>query len=155
MDSRRAANSVTKQTLLQVASLFKPESDAGGLTIHLPSVQQQKGCHDCGLFALAFMVEVCEGRAPGSATFDQPGMRSHLQRCMKNGKLSAFPKVQRIKGIAFSRKKRIQKKLYCICRMPAIYDDQMISCDGCGEWYHCKCVPTAIAKKTWFCSACI
>ncbi|KAI9592062.1 hypothetical protein BDF19DRAFT_241391 [Syncephalis fuscata] len=45
-------------------------------------------------------------------------------------------------------------KLYCLCRKP---DDGtvMISCDGCSEWYHAKCVGLTKGKvakiTTYYC----
>lgn len=32
------------------------------------------------------------------------------------------------------------EELYCVCRQPDRYGELMISCDGCEEWFHFKCM---------------
>lgn len=49
-------------------------------------------------------------------------------------------------------------ELYCICRKPDVEGELMISCDGCDEWFHFKCMrlnnnrQALIAK--FFCKFC-
>ena len=58
-----------------------------------------------------------------------------------------------------SRKGRndIEIKLYCKCLMPDTWDDDMIMCANCEEWFHFKCVdmPSKEELSKWFCSDCI
>lgn len=50
-------------------------------------------------------------------------------------------------------------ELYCVCRKPDIEGELMISCDGCDEWFHFKCMKLnknrqgLIAK--FFCKFCM
>ena len=65
------------------------------LTIHGLSVQQQAGVKDCGLFAIAFAVEVCQRNDPSRVSYDQSKMRSHFTSCLQKGHLITFPKGQK------------------------------------------------------------
>ena len=62
------------------------------LDIKSVSVQQQKGRKDCGVFAVAYAVEVCLGRNPQYSVFDQTKMRPHLYKCLSQGVLKPFPR---------------------------------------------------------------
>ena len=62
------------------------------LTVHSLSVQQQVGLKDCGLFAVAFAVEVCQSHDPSRVSYDQSKMRSHFALCLQEGHLVTFPK---------------------------------------------------------------
>ena len=68
--------------------------------LRLENVQRQKGATDCGLFAVANLVEVLTGGDPRKARFDQGKMRDHLFWCLVEQKFTPFPKqckdVQRI-----------------------------------------------------------
>lgn len=59
--------------------------------IHYENVQQQLGICDCGLFALAFMIALCENIDPSTLRFDQDKMREHYLECNANNKLKQFP----------------------------------------------------------------
>ena len=50
------------------------------LGIILPSVQQQPNCVDCGVFAIAFAVDILNGFAEIGKRFDVGKIRSHLER---------------------------------------------------------------------------
>ena len=56
-------------------------------------MQQQEGTVDCGLFAIANAIEVCQGNNPEHVKFDQEKMRSHLLECLNNEQLTVFPKI--------------------------------------------------------------
>ena len=64
------------------------------LQVKIPRVQQQPNSYDCGLFAIANVVEFCF--SPDSFNpriiYDVSKMRQHLIECLENGKMSAFPK---------------------------------------------------------------
>jgi hypothetical protein len=61
------------------------------LIIRKLSVQQQVGAKDCGLFAVAFAVEVCHGNDPSRLSYDQSKLRSHFTSCFQKGPLDTFP----------------------------------------------------------------
>ena len=64
--------------------------------------QLQSGSTDCALFAMAIAVELLNTSASGrlkeivrgleKAPFDQSQMRSHLSSCLRNDKMSPFPR---------------------------------------------------------------
>ena len=53
-------------------------------------IQNQVGCSDCGLFAIAFAVSICLGMNPSKFIYDQENMRRHLIECIENQKFSNF-----------------------------------------------------------------
>ena len=65
------------------------------LIVRSRSVQQQVGVKDCGLFAVAFAVEVCQKNDPSSVSYDQSKMRSHFASCLQKGHLDTFPQGQK------------------------------------------------------------
>jgi len=46
-------------------------------------VQRQKGPNDCGLFVLAFLFALCEGKNPSLINFKQSEMRKHYTDCIE------------------------------------------------------------------------
>lgn len=124
---------ISTDVLGQVARIIHP--DRKSVTIIHRNVQQQVGIDDCGLFAIAFAVALCNGTDPSSVKFDQSEMRNHVKECIKVGQLSMFPHEK-----IPTRKSRRTKKyaLYCVCRMPE--DGQYIACHVCLDWYHPSCV---------------
>ena len=155
MDSMAATSQLSDHTLLQLATVYKPMTQCDSqLRITRLSVQQQKGLHDCGLFAVAYMIEELEGNCVEKVIFDQSRMREHFESCLQNNTMSVFPKSSRRKEIPFSREEVHTEELYCICKMPDIFDSRMISCDECTRWYHLKCVRVDPGKKAWKCFRC-
>ena len=146
---------LTPNTILQISKKFKPQT--ASLEIKKLSAQQQKGSHDCGMFAIAFMVEVCEGNDPETVFFSQAKMRAHLQKCFETDLLTPFPRARKSTNFLRSQSQSITIALYCTCRMPDIYDKQMISCDMCEEWFHFTCQKLLKSKKEnfWACPNCL
>ena len=66
------------------------------LPVHVPSVQTQEGSSDCGLFAIAFAVEIAFHGVQNaiSATFKQDHMRAHLEKCIAGEYFDPFPKTE-------------------------------------------------------------
>ena len=117
-------------------------------------VQRQKGCNDCGVFALAFATTLCSGECPTSMTYNQKSMRKHLLDCFVNGKMETFPTT---KGKKITRPiSTVKVNVICNCRQPE--DDWMVQCDGCEEWFHKECenIPSTVwsKKSKWLCSLC-
>ena len=65
------------------------------LTVHSLSVQQQVRVKDCGLFVVAFAVELCQKHNPSQVSYDHSKMRAHFTSCLQQELLVAFPRVQR------------------------------------------------------------
>jgi Ulp1 protease family, C-terminal catalytic domain len=60
--------------------------------VTFPSVTQQKnGGVDCGVFAIAYAVDVCEGLDPGQRLYDYSQLRRHVVSCFRKQQLSPFP----------------------------------------------------------------
>ena len=90
IDTLAAKPYLTDRTLLQIAAMYKPPTNS--LSIDLVSVQQQKGVHNCGVFAIAFMVEICKGKGtPSGSVFSQKMMR--LKICLEKGNISELPRL--------------------------------------------------------------
>ena len=153
MDSMNALE-MTQETILQIACIYKPQGNI--LELQRLPVQQQRGSHDCGVFAIAYMIEVCNGNNVEAVSFNQARMRNHLRICLENGVISPFPKATRKISAQKSQSQVIREVLYCQCKMPDFYDERMISCDKCSEWFHCSCMNIAKRHKraSWICPGC-
>ena len=57
-------------------------------------IYKQSGGVDCGLFAIAFSVDLCYGIDPSAVVYDQSRMRKHLIECFDKMKLTQFPLFQ-------------------------------------------------------------
>ena len=83
---------VTESLKSQITQLFSPD-DA------LPpyrKIQCHKQCgnNDCGVFAIAYAVDVLLENEIQNIIYNQSSMRTHLISCLENQKLSPFPKYQ-------------------------------------------------------------
>lgn len=119
----------------QIAHLYSYLADNSVLKIKYKSVQQQNGYTDCGLFAIAYVVEVCLGRKPEEARFDQDKMRPHLSKCLSSGRMEAFP------SMVFPAEEHIPRpkggilhvELFCLCKLQ-MQDSSLryqAACFGC------------------------
>ena len=144
-------------TVLQIAKIYQVHK-LSHLKVLKLSVQQQNGMLDCGLFAIANAVEVCYGKNPESTIYKQKEMRQHLFRCFNEGLLSPFPKGDDSSDV-LPRPQRflLTINIYCLCRMPEIYDSAMIDCDRCHEWFHFRCVglDENNVPRSWVCTHCM
>ena len=148
----------------QTASILR--TLASKVIFSVQPVQQQTNSCDCGVFAIAFLVDLLFGVDPTTVKFDVGKMRSHLYSCLQSGKFEhPFPKVEGKHEHGLLNNLVIEVPVYGICRMPYFEDDdevrefQMADCDRCHQWYHRSCVgvPDYVFKqknKFWFCSKC-
>ena len=131
--------------------------------INSQPVQQQKNGNDCGLFAIAFAVDLANKMDPSKAQYDDKKLRQHLLHCLESRKVSPFPKING------GRYRKCNPKfetfeVFCICRDVFFESDTkdnayfMAECCNCGEWYHRKCtsIPDKVftCNKTWECNFC-
>ena len=56
--------------------------------------QQQANASDCGIFVIAFAIELLQGGDLSTIEFDTTQMRPHLKCCFLNQELTSFPKIQ-------------------------------------------------------------
>ena len=162
MDSLGLTMPIERHSILQIASIYKCNQKL--LSIRKLAVQQQNGTLDCGIFAVAFAVEACEGNDISVACFDQMMMRQHMHVCLQEGVFHSFPKMKRSqkprKVHLRSTMNLIKFELYCTCRMPEMLDD-MVACDKCSMCLHCSCtdleLECSISELTgveWWCKEC-
>ena len=115
------------------------------LKITVPSIQQQTNGVDCGLFAIANLVEFCFNGFNGKEDleFEIDFMRQHLVQCIENGLFTKFPKKKKTKT-----RKKVSNVVFDIfidceaegCHISNVFDD-MVACDaGCDRWFHNRCV---------------
>jgi hypothetical protein len=122
------------------------------MTIVWPSMQNQKGCSDCGLFAVAVAFSLLIGEDPSTQAYDQKTMRVHLAMGFQVGELAQFPVNASVLPMQHERKEVVE--LFCHCRMP--YSGSfMIEFATCAEWFHrsCENMPRKVNAKTIFCCA--
>ena len=129
------------------------------LKINRRPVQQQTGTLDCGLFTIAYAVELCKGNDPVDVKFSQNEMRHHLISCLQMGKFESFSRMKRRIKQTQMKDEYLIYAVYCFCRYPDIYDKKMIECPKCQEWYHYSCVGLKIeialkVARDWYCSRC-
>ena len=55
--------------------------------------QQQIGGIDCGLFTIAFAVDICMGQNVASISYNQSAMCQHLHNCFKAKYFTSFPRL--------------------------------------------------------------
>ena len=65
------------------------------LVIKYADVMKQFGSEDCGLFCIAYAVDLAEGKDPSDIEYDQRCMCLHVVECFEKGKLDQFPRNPR------------------------------------------------------------
>ena len=117
--------------------IYKTSVQGRILPVTIIPVQQQTGSVDCGVFSIVFAYQAALGKNMSRATFAQEEIRHHLVQCFEARKLLPFPEES--KKVHRCRKKHLFIPLYCTCGLPESYDSD-ISCDGCGQWFHFRCM---------------
>lgn len=149
------SKSVNHSLEMQIAKVYGVGRSR--LRIKNLSVQQQNGIIDCGLFAVAFAIEVCQGHNPSSVSFDQSQMCTHFYTCLQRGVLSSFPEGSKSQEtIPRPKSQVIIVQTNCVCGMPDSYDSNMIECDTCKTWIHFSCAGIKSHESTslFSCSSC-
>ena len=143
---------ITKETLTTIAQLVRCKSNT--LTIQVMNTARQSGTTDCGLYAAAITTCSVIGIDPLTIIFNQEDLRSHFVDVLKTGVVKPFPVLKR-RRVTTRVLKTDTCNVYCYCRM-LDSGDKMICCDGCNEWYHCRCIKNLPAETAsdWFCVNC-
>ena len=162
-DSLWSTTILERMVELQIAQIYHHRcAGSKTLTIRKVNVQQQLfGTSDRGLFAVAYATEVCHGRDPAKANFNQSLMKDYLLDCLEAGSIQRFPQMSKVPNRKQSAKPprsiTIQVDLYCYCGMPEWYDN-MILCDKCEQWFHKSCVNLkgvrGLRNMEWLCDGC-
>ena len=58
------------------------------------NVEEQFGLNDCGLFALAYAIAICEGKDPAKLLFHQISMRHHFNDVISGNELTQFKNTE-------------------------------------------------------------
>ena len=75
----------------QMTALYSPDNTRPQ-TFQVQMTQQQVGATDCGIFAIAYAVELAHGHDPSAIVYDQSEMRNHLLKCFEKMEISPFPR---------------------------------------------------------------
>ena len=151
-------NNISPSLQMQLACLYG--SGVQNLGVFVPHIQQQMpGTVDCGVFAVANVVEYCINGYnelelhSRSWDFDMPNCRKHLVSCLESKKFVTFPKIPLLNAIKMDTDK-FSIPLLCPCGLPDIFGD-MVACDRCGKWHHQRCCKSPFnANEAWFCNLC-
>ena len=134
---------LTDSLKIQLAQIYGQGKSK--LKVKIPHVQQQNNSYDCGLFAIANMIEFATNRYNGlkdgklGFMFIQNEMRTHLIKCFNQNYMEAFPKekMQQIRTIKVSN---IDIDLFCCCSVLEVSGlGPWIACHTCNQWYFQKC----------------
>ncbi|XP_078681624.1 uncharacterized protein LOC144916369 [Branchiostoma floridae x Branchiostoma belcheri] len=138
--------------LYQTYAAFS-DQERNVLTIILPEVQRQKNVFDCGLFAIAWAVDIAQGQDVSSIGYDDRKMRSHLKKCLEQGRLTPFPHLtSQRKKVGFTRVSRIS--LVCRCKQEEGLG-RIEACGACQRIFHVSCLPVnPPSDGTWKCGDC-
>ena len=134
-----------------IATIMNSQSHC--LYLQFPEVQQQTDCSSCGLFALAYAFDVCDGIDPSMVEYSQVNLRSHFLSFLKKKSISSFGCGDVLyKPKSFTCRLRV----FCLCRLPDSGED-MVKCTTCHKWYHFTCVGIQLKAKVpgvWNCNIC-
>ena len=129
------------------------------LQVKVPRVQQQPNSYDCGLFAIANVVEFCfnPNGFNTRVSYTVSKMREHLIECLERGNMTPFPK-ETVRGrskLDSVTCKVVKIPIWCRCKMPECIDN-MVACENrkCRTWFHRKCLKLDSGIQAWKCPSC-
>lgn len=95
-------NNRTIETCLQKILSSSDKSSGSPTTIEccIEPVQRQSDATMCGLFAIAFAVDLCLGIDPTTSVYDESQMRMHLYECLNDKFIFEFPKIKQRRACA-------------------------------------------------------
>lgn len=80
----------TTELLEQIAAIYSPDQNVIPVVKQCTIQHEQQGGVDCGLFAIAYAVDLALGTDPCGHSYDQSNMRDHLLHCLGNRDISRF-----------------------------------------------------------------
>ena len=75
-------------------ALKRLNSESSIFLLNTCVVPKQQGVIDCGIFALAYAIAICEGVDPSKLFFHQNLMRFHFNEIINTGVVTQFPHSQ-------------------------------------------------------------
>ena len=140
------------------------------LRVHIMNVTRQKNAHDCGVLALVYASDLCNGHDPCSVSFESNNIRQHLTKCLEERKFSRFPIARSKREGITSVRRTVTISIHCSCRMTnnddcdelaisVMNEDVMAQCEICSQWFHKNCleIPSNVFKEkgvSWVCRLC-
>ena len=157
---------VSRNFFHQITDLRQTKNDR--ILVEIMSVQQQTNTVDCGVYAIAYAVDIAHGKDPSMSAYDDKLMRDHLKHCLLLESFQPFPTLTG-KRVKRCRSMKLVREVYCLCRRAYFDRDSdddsgnfMAPCSVCGEWFHKSCgkIPMQVFKNdalatTWKCPSCI
>ena len=127
---------ITSDTVNHICSIVRSQKS---ITIEIMDVLKQRGCVDCGLFALAFSTSLCIQEQPSEKRYSQKDLRARLYSIFDSDSSSpqSLLSSNRQKVPANLVKKTTVVPVFIHCRLPE--EGNMIEYCQCSEWYHKKC----------------
>ena len=142
---------------IQLSQIYRTSSSI--LQVKVPRVQQQPNSYDCGLFAIANVVEFCfnPNGFNTRVSYTVSKMREHLIECLERGNMTPFPK-ETVRGrskLDSVTCKVVKIPIWCRCKMPECIDN-MVACENrkCRTWFHRKCLKLDSGIQMWKCPSC-
>ncbi|CAC5424992.1 unnamed protein product [Mytilus coruscus] len=146
LDSNSKDFRLTPSTEIQLSAIYSHGKK--NLLVKLPDVQQQTNGYDCGVYAIANVVEYCHKEKLNTqrrTKFIEKYMRLHLISCLNPQNTTSSTDFVRI----FAR--RIECS--CQCGKPYVFEN-MIGCEAkrgqisCTKWVHQTC---SGVSEDWYC----
>ena len=142
---------------IQLSQIYK--KDKTSIPIKILDIQQQENGNDCGLFAIANLVEFCykEKNFESKTSFKTECMREHLIQCLERGYFTKFPQNYNLNSNCTLKHKMVKIQCCCPCGFPD-WVDAMIGCDfkagrkSCNVWKHTKCANVTSDCNEWICN---
>lgn len=104
----RSKNHTVLTESLEIQLVLIYGRDKRPIPITILDVQQQENSNDCGLFAIANLIEFCfdpDKSFQIQTSFVSEYMRSHLVKCLENGEFTKFPQTSQTSNTSESVKK--------------------------------------------------
>ena len=135
--SRRSTHLPSKVKL--VASKYLPPAESDVIRFIYIHCDHQTNSMDCGVFAIANMVNLISGIEPAYVLYDKSKMRDHLFACMEAKKLTPFPHLTDEENVQASGRvlHMESEELHCTCKL--IDSGYYFECTNCHKWFHPQC----------------
>ncbi|XP_078663957.1 polycystin-1-like protein 2 [Branchiostoma floridae x Branchiostoma belcheri] len=117
----------------QLRQCYAPVSNMATdvLTVKVPCVQLQESGSTCGLFAIAWAVDIAMGTDVTQVRYNESKMRAHLLDCFERGHLSPFPRVRQVTRRRASAVHRISLACRCGQSRPSTKLGGRVKCRKC------------------------
>ena len=116
------------------------------MDVYIVSANRQRNGTDCGVYAIANMVEFCLNYhediqlSSGKIGWEfgaSGALRDHLLSCINSLKFTEFPKI--CKKISYDVHKDYIKIDCRSCFWSNLFQLKMIGCEKCNSWFHYNC----------------